>query len=88
MTIPKELLGVLAADPEILSGAVRFKGTRVPVQALLDTLICGESVGYFIDDFPDVSKDQALAVLRWEQNLVLTNLSAGSFIVIKPDSDD
>ena len=68
MTIPFELQGVLATDPEILSGAVRFKGTRVPVQALLDTITAGESVDYFIDDFPDVTKDQAMAVLRWEQN--------------------
>ncbi len=68
MTIPKELQEVLAVSPKILSGAVRFKGTRVPVQALLDTIIGGESVDYFIDDFPDVTKDQAMAVLRWEQN--------------------
>jgi uncharacterized protein (DUF433 family) len=68
MTIPKELEGILAADSKILSGAVRFKGTRVPVQAFLDTIIGGETVDYFIDDFPDVTKEQAMAVLRWEQN--------------------
>jgi len=70
MTIPKELQDILAADPKILSGAVRFKGTRVPVQALLDTIIGGETVDYFIDDFPDVTKAQAMAVLKWEQNKV------------------
>ena len=68
MTIPRELREILAADPQILSGAVRFKGTRVPVQALLDTVTAGEGVDYFLDDFPDVTKDQAMAVLRWEQN--------------------
>lgn len=68
MTIPKELQDVLSVDPQILSGAVRFKGTRVPLQALLDTLIGGETVDYFLDDFPDVTKEQALAVLKWEQN--------------------
>jgi uncharacterized protein (DUF433 family) len=68
MIIPKELRNILAADQDILSGAVRFKGTRVPVQALLDTIIGGESVDYFVDDFPDVTRDQALAVLKWEQN--------------------
>ena len=36
MSIPPELQDVLAAQPEIISGAVRFKGTRVPVQALID----------------------------------------------------
>lgn len=63
-TIPEELRNVLTANPETLSGAVRFKGTRVPVQALLDTLFGGETVDYFLDDFPDVTKEQALAVLR------------------------
>ena len=68
MTIPKELQGVLAADQDILSGAVRFKGTRVPVQALLDTLICNHNIDYFLEGFPDVAREQAQAVLAWEQN--------------------
>jgi len=38
MTIPNELQSILEADSEYLSGAARFKGTRVPVQALIDTL--------------------------------------------------
>ncbi|HWD40463.1 MAG TPA: DUF433 domain-containing protein [Fimbriimonas sp.] len=68
--IPQELTDILASDDEILRGAVRFKGTRLPVQALLDTILCGENVDYFLDDFPDVTRQQALAVLRWEQNKV------------------
>jgi uncharacterized protein (DUF433 family) len=74
MTIPRELRHILASDPEIISGAVRFKGTRVPVQALLDTIWGGETVDYFIDDFPDVTKSQAMAVLTWEQNKVRKTL--------------
>ncbi|MEZ0326963.1 MAG: DUF433 domain-containing protein [Fimbriimonas sp.] len=68
MNIPEELQGILTMDPKILSGAVRFKGTRVPVQALLDTLMRGQTIEYFVDDFPDVTEEQAAAVLRWEQN--------------------
>ncbi|CAN5723579.1 hypothetical protein BH11ARM2_BH11ARM2_22600 [soil metagenome] len=68
MTIPNELQTILTSDPGTLSGAVRFKGTRVPVQALFDTILGGETVDYFIDDFPDVTEEQALAVLKWEQN--------------------
>ncbi len=68
MTIPRQLDDILTSDPQVLSGAVRFKGTRVPVQALLDTIFGGETIDYFIDDFPDVTREQALAVLRWEQN--------------------
>jgi uncharacterized protein (DUF433 family) len=68
MSIPKELQDVLTSDTGTLSGAVRFKGTRVPVQALLDTILEGESMGYFLDDFPDVTKEQVIAVLTWEQS--------------------
>lgn len=68
MNIPKELDGVLASDPDILSGAVRFRGTRVPVQILLDTLLCNHTIDYFLEGFPDVTREQAQAVLTWEQN--------------------
>jgi len=67
MTIPIELQGVLASDPNIISGAVRFKGTRVPVQALIDTLD-GGSVEEFLEGWPDVTREQAEAVIHWEQN--------------------
>lgn len=68
MTIPPELSEVLVSTPDTLSGSVRFKGTRVPVQCLLDVLTLGHSIEYFLEDFPDVTRDQAEAVIRWEQN--------------------
>lgn len=68
MTIPLELHHILVTDPEVLSGAVRFKGTRVPVQALLDTLICHHTLEDFLEGYPDVTREQAFAVLLWEQN--------------------
>jgi len=68
MTIPEELRHVLDSHPEIISGAARFKGTRVPVQALLDTLTHGLPVSDFLEGFPDVTEEQALAVVAWEQN--------------------
>lgn len=66
-TIPAELRHVLDIDPEIISGAVRFKGTRIPVQALIDNLD-GGTLEAFLEDFPDVSREQAEAVIHWEQN--------------------
>jgi uncharacterized protein (DUF433 family) len=69
MTIPRELQNVLDINPQIISGAVRFKGTRVPVQALIDSLTHGLPVSDFLEGFPDVTEEQAMAVLRWEQNL-------------------
>lgn len=65
--IPEELRHVLDSDPEYLSGAVRFVGTRVPVQALIDTLDGGD-LEEFLDGWPDVTREQAETVIRWEQN--------------------
>ena len=66
--IPTELKDILAAQPEIISGAVRFKGTRVPVQALIDTLDGGGTIEDFLDGWPDVTREQADAVIHWQQN--------------------
>ncbi len=52
------------SDPEILSGAVCFTGTRVPVSALMDYLQAGDRIDDFLDDFPTVSREQVGAVLR------------------------
>ena len=68
MNIPLELQDVLVATQDTLSGAVRFKDTRVPVQALLDTLDEGGELADFLDGWPNVSREQAEAVIRWEQN--------------------
>jgi uncharacterized protein (DUF433 family) len=65
--VPPELEHVLISTPDTLSGAVRFRGTRVPVQALLDTLEEGDTLDEFLLGWPDVSRDQAEAVLRWQQ---------------------
>ena len=55
---------VLSSDPEIVSGAVVFKGTRVPVEALFDNLAGGVSLEEFLEDFPTVDRAQAEAVLE------------------------
>jgi uncharacterized protein (DUF433 family) len=47
---------------------VRFKGTRVPVQALIDTMD-GGTLEEFLHGWPDVTREQAEAVIRWEQNI-------------------
>lgn len=67
MTIPEELQGVLHSDPEIISGAVRFIGTRVPVQALIDTLDDGGSLEEFLEGWPCVTREQAFALIHWEK---------------------
>ncbi len=63
MNIPVELQSVLVSDADTLSGAVRFVGTRVPVQALLDSLLRNHSVDSFLEGFPGVTREQVEAVM-------------------------
>jgi len=51
-------------DPEIMSGALRFTGTRVPVKNLHDYLAGCSSLENFLEDFPTVSRERAVAVLE------------------------
>ncbi len=55
--------GPINIDPETMSGTPVFTGTRVPVQNLFDYIEGGEDLEEFLDDFPSVTKEAALAVL-------------------------
>ena len=55
---------VVKSDPEIMSGTPCFAGTRVPVRTLIDYLESGESLHDFLEDFPTVSRKQAIAFLE------------------------
>ncbi len=55
-------------DPEIMSGTPVFEGTRVPVVALLNNLSAGVSLDEFLENFPTVSREQALAVLKYSSD--------------------
>ena len=55
---------VISRAPDVMSGAPVFAGTRVPVQSLLDYLAGGHPLEEFLDDFPTVRREQALALLR------------------------
>ena len=59
------------SDPDILSGTPVFLGTRVPVQTLFDYLEGGETLDEFLEQFPSVSKEQALAALDLACDYVL-----------------
>jgi uncharacterized protein (DUF433 family) len=58
---PKE---IVHSDPEILGGTPVFVGTRVPVQALLDYLEGGDTIEEFLDDYPGVTRETAVAFLE------------------------
>lgn len=55
---------LITVDPEIHSGTPVFKGTRVPVKTLFDHLEAGDSLEVFLDGFPSVSRELAVALLE------------------------
>jgi uncharacterized protein (DUF433 family) len=55
---------VVHSDPDIMGGTPVFVGTRVPVQALIDYIEGGHSLEKFLDDFPTVSRNIAVAALE------------------------
>lgn len=55
---------VVHSDPEILGGTPVFVGTRVPLQNLIDYLEAGDTLDDFLDSFPSVTREQAIATLE------------------------
>lgn len=55
---------ILSSDPEVMSGAVVFKGTRVPVEAFFENIAGGMSLDSFLDNFPTVERRQVEALLK------------------------
>jgi len=55
---------IVTCSPDILSGTPVFTGTRVPVQALIDYLVGGETIDDFLTGFPTVKREQVVAFLE------------------------
>jgi uncharacterized protein (DUF433 family) len=71
---------LITASRERLSGTPVFAGTRVPVQTLFDHLEAGDSLDVFLDDFPNVSREHAIAVLKASKAaIVLHSIEAESY---------
>ena len=62
---------VIKIDPEIMSGAPCFAGTRVPIQNLIDYLEGGDSIEDFLDGFPTVSREQVVGFLEEAKDRIL-----------------
>ena len=56
--------GPIESNPDILGGVPVFSGTRVPVRILIEHLEAGDRLDEFLEDYPTVSRDQAIAVLE------------------------
>jgi uncharacterized protein (DUF433 family) len=62
---------VVHSDPDIMGGTPVFVGTRVPLETLLDYLEGGQPLADFLDDFPTVSREQAIAALEQAKEALL-----------------
>ena len=64
-------MGVIVKDPNILGGTPVFRGTRVPIQTLFDYLEGGETLEDFLEGFPTVTREVAIAALEEARELLL-----------------
>ena len=67
---------VVEIDPEKLSGAPVFRGTRVPIQNLFDCLEDGETLEQFLEQFPTVTREQVSGVLELSKERLLDSEAA------------
>ena len=67
---------IIHRDPEILGGTPVFVGTRVPVKSLYDHLEAGDSLDEFLDSFPSVSRQQAIAALELAREMTEAHVAA------------
>jgi len=67
---------LVQSDPEILSGEPVFTGTRVPLKNLFDYLEAGDSLEVFLDAFPDVSREHAVAALELAREAMIAGASS------------
>jgi len=65
----------IQVSPDILGGIPVFANTRVPVRALWDFLEAGDSLDEFLESYPDVAREQAVAVLEQSKRTMLESLS-------------
>lgn len=55
---------IVSQDPNVMHGVLVFCGTRAPVESLIQHLVAGDSLDIFLNDFPTVSREQAVAYLE------------------------
>ena len=70
-----DLRAIIHSDPEIHSGTPVFVGTRVPVRTLLDYLEGGDTLEVFLDNFPSVTREQAIAFLEEAARAALAHIA-------------
>jgi uncharacterized protein (DUF433 family) len=68
--------GLVVSDPGILGGKPVFRATRLPVETLFEYLADSQTLDYYLETFPSVTREQVLAVLRYGQQRIELELAA------------
>ena len=76
MVAKDRLAAAIQCSPEVMSGTPVFKGTRVPIQTLMDHLEAGDGLEVFLADFPSVTRENAVAVLELAKDALLADADA------------
>ena len=63
---------LITVSPEIMGGTPVFKGTRVPIEFLFEHIEAGETLNDFLDGYPSVTREHAIAVLEAAKAQLLT----------------
>lgn len=67
---------IVSKTPDVMGGVPVFAGTRVPVRILMEHLRAGDSLGDFLDDYPSVSRQQAIALLEHSVAILVADAEA------------
>ncbi len=74
MTSKLKIADIIVSTADVMSGTPVFRGTRVPVQTLVEHLEEGESLDVFLEDFPSVRREQAVQFLELAKEAVLAGI--------------
>jgi len=67
----QKIQAIVHSDPDILGGVVVFVGTRVPARILFEFLSAGDSLDKFLESYPSVSREQAVALLALAEDTLV-----------------
>lgn len=68
-------ISAVSVDPEIMGGTPCFRGTRVPIQFLLDFLEAGDTIDAFLEDYPTVTHEQVVAYLNEGRDVLVDRVA-------------
>ena len=66
---------VVSRDPAVMGGTPVFRGTRVPIQTLLDYIEAGDSIDDFLEGFPSVTRDHVIAFLEQAKDRLVDSIA-------------